>query len=198
MSLTEANAPHDVMFAMMARWADFARTGDPSLNELNAHPEATFMQEVRFLQISDAKDPKCSLNERAAPAGWRFLGGTVHGQSVAAIVDNVDKPARMAALARGIAIASLIRAASRVGELTIAQDPNRKDALRVLKIPGLLVEAFWLQSADPKVENMVVPYFAEFIDTLLPMQPITEKEFLKIVREVAIKRVPDKAVAKTA
>jgi len=171
------------MVALFAHWADFAGPNDPSLNTLlHVHPEQNSMQVIYALGLQDLVDSGLT---KARKIGWRFLASSALRQAVAANLD--DEPPKMTALTRGDEIASAIRAAQRVRELSPAKDPQYEYELRVLKIPGLLIEVFWLKAQNG--EDLVVPYFAVFADELNVMKVLKVGEFLKIVQPMADKRV---------
>lgn len=186
MSLIEPNPSPAAMLALFARWADFAGPSDPSLNTLlYVHPEQHNMQVIYALGLQDLM--KCGLS-KARKVGWRFLACSALRQAVAANLAQVDdEPPQMTALTRGTEIASAIRAAQRVREFAPAKDTQNEYELRVLKIPGLLIEVFWLKARNGN--DLVVPYFALFCDQLNVMRVLQLDEFLNIVKPLAQKRL---------
>jgi hypothetical protein len=174
------------MLALFARWADFAGPSDPSLNTLlYVHPEQHNMQVIYALGLQDLKES--GLRE-ARKVGWRFLACSALRQAVAANLAQVrDEAPQMTALTRGTEIASAIRAAQRVREFAPAKDTQNEYELRVLKIPGILLEVFWLKARTGS--DLVVPYFALFCDELNVMRVLEVDKFLSIVKPLVQKRL---------
>jgi hypothetical protein len=186
MSLIEPNPSPAAMLALFARWADFAGPSDPSLNTLlYVHPEQHNMQVVYALGLQDLM---ASGLTNARKVGWRFLAASALRQAVAAnLAQEGDEAPQMTALTRGAEIASAIRAAQRVREFPPAKDPKYEYELRVLKIPGVLLEVFWLKARTGS--DLVVPYFALFCDQLNVMRVLQVDEFLNIVKPLVQKRL---------
>jgi hypothetical protein len=208
MSLIEPNPSSSTMLAVFARWADFAGPSDPSLDTLlYVYPEQHNMQLIYALGLQDLR---ATGLQNARKVGWRFLAGSGLRQAVAAnVTETENEPPQMTALTRGPEIASAIRAAQRIRD----DFPQIKDApceyeLRVLKIPGILLEVFWLKCHDsdppppPKTGgnpdaastaktggDLVVPYFALFCDDLNVMRVLQVDDFLKIAKQLADTRL---------
>lgn len=186
MSLIEPNPSPAAMLALFARWGDFAGPSDPSLNTLlYVHPEQHNMQVIYALGLQDLM---ASGLKNARKIGWRFLAASALRQAVAANLTQVgDGAPQMTALTRGPEIASAIRAAQRVHEFPPAKDPKYEYELRVLKIPGVLLEVFWLKATNGN--DLVVPYFALFCDKLNVMRVLQVDEFVDIVKPLVQKRL---------
>ena len=208
MSLIEPNPAPSAMLAVFARWADFAGPSDPSLDTLlHVYPEQHNMQVIYALGLEDLW---ATGLQNARKVGWRFLAGSGLRQAVAAnVTETGNEPPQMTALTRGPEIASAIRAAQRIRD----DFPEIKDApcqyeLRVLKIPGILLEVFWLKrydsdppppgngggNSDPASTaktggDLVVPYFALFCDNLNVMKVLQLDDFLKIAKQLAAERL---------
>jgi hypothetical protein len=118
------------------------------------------------------------------PAGWRFLAGAA-GQAVAAEVTEpaAGKPPKMRSLSRGPQIDDATQAGSEVE--TLAEVQNQIYELRVLRIPGLLIEGLWLKSQAGGVD-LVAPYLTLNND-LKSKRVFPMNEFLNIVRILAEK-----------
>lgn len=186
MSLIEPNPSPSAMLAVFARWVDFAGTSDPSLDTLlYVHPEQHNMQVIYALGLQDLLSTGL---KNARKVGWRFLAGSALRQAVAAnLAQSGEEPPQMTALTRGPEIASAIRAAQRVRDFPLAKDPQYEYELRVLKIPGVLLEVFWLKAKSGS--DLVVPYFAQFCDKLNVMRVLQADEFLDVVRPLVQKRL---------
>ena len=205
MSLIEPNPTPSAMLAVLARWADFAGPSDPSLDTmLYVYPEQYNMQAIYALGLQDLR---ATGLQNARKVGWRFLAGSGLRQAVAAnVTETENEPPQMTALTRGSEIASAIRAAQRIRD----DFPEIKDALckyelRVLKIPGILLEVFWLKclDSDPPAPggnpdpaspakaggDLVVPYFALFCEDLNVMGVFQVDAFLKIAKQLAAERL---------
>jgi hypothetical protein len=194
MSLIEPNPSPSAMLALFARWEDFAGPSDPSLNTLlYVHPEQHNMQVIYALGLQDLM---ASGFKNARKVAWRFLASSALRQAVAANLAQVgDEAPQMTALTRGAEIASAIRAAQRVREFPPAKDPQYEYELRVLKIPGVLLEVFWLKAKTGS--DLVVPYFALFCDKLNVMRVLQVDEFLDIVKPLVQKRLQNSAGTET-
>jgi hypothetical protein len=187
MSLIEPNPSPSAMLAVFARWKDFAGASDPSLDTLlYVYPEQHNMQVIYALGLEDLR---ASGLQNARKVGWRFLAGSGLRQAVAAnLAQTGNEPPQMTALTRGPEIASAIRAAQRIrDDFPLVKDPQYEYELRVLKIPGILLEVFWLKAKTGG--DLVVPYFALFCDKLNVMRVLQADEFLDIVKPLAKKRL---------
>ena len=134
--------------------------------------------------------------QNARKVGWRFLAGSGLRQAVAAnVTETDDQPPQMTALTRGPEIASAIRAAQRIRDFPQIKDPPCEYELRVLKIPGILLEVFWLKAKTGG--DLVVPYFALFRDDLNVMKVLKVDEFLDIVKPLVKKRLENSQLTET-
>jgi hypothetical protein len=145
---------------------------------------------------------------------WRFLAGDVtpgvaSGCWATAEVDGV--PAKIIAAIRGPEAADVLNSATALNHLNVVsgQPANHYD-VRVLRIPGLSLEAFWLRSTDAaatggSASDWVIPYGlvtggAAIIklpggQTLNKNQAYSESEFLAIAANSARRRLASVLVA---
>jgi hypothetical protein len=127
----------------------------------------------------------------AAPAGWRVYAGNAANRTVFGSV--LPRPGltpwRLVSIFYGPRAWDGYQASQALG--TLAQVQTDDYALRVVGIPALNLEIFWLASQNPAIEDFVVPYPAS------PNQPInvlntapwyTAATFLAIIRPLAIQR----------
>jgi hypothetical protein len=122
----------------------------------------------------------------AQQTSWRFLARGASGQTVAA--DVTARPGatpKMASVWRGPQIENTARA--RVDVERLPDVKARDYELRVLRIPGLRIEAFWLKLPAGDAD-LVVP-FLTLADELRWLQPYPADNFLKIVRAMAEKQL---------
>ena len=113
----------------------------------------------------------------ATAVGWRYIIGNRLGQALSATVDSNDK---LVGLSRGPAVTAGLRVARELKTLPEAADG--KYEIRLLTIPGLLTEAFWLKSLDGK-PDLIVPFSTE--QELRLGYPYSIEKFLKIMRPLA-------------
>jgi hypothetical protein len=122
----------------------------------------------------------------AEHAGWRFLAGGALSQPIAGdvIAPPGDRPPRLISVLHGPQSPACLQIAFSL-MARLEAHPNLLDSyeLRILSVPGLLVEAFWLKT--PAAENdLVVPY--RNLVTELEGKPVfTMGEFLSIVKPLA-------------
>jgi hypothetical protein len=154
----------------------FAKPDDPMVAALANAP----CQWVFTLALPDlAKNGGGIANAKAA--GWRFLASAGSDAAAAEVSEPPQgHPPKMRSFARGPQFQQAIQAAQEVEALPQARDQHYE--LRVLRVPGLLMEAFWLK-AQGGGEDYVIPYLvpdpqrqyrrvfpmSEFLDTVRPL-----------------------------
>jgi hypothetical protein len=123
--------------------------------------------------------------QAATPAGWRFLAGNPSGDLASAdVVEPPDgSPQVMTSLSHDPLIAGAIRALHEVETLPEVQ--NNDYALVVLRIPALLIEAFWLRSGQSD-GDLIIPVLKRARE-LQVMKAYPAAEFLNIVRPITAK-----------
>lgn len=158
----------------------FLRPGDPSPDRLVIPPVGQPFLSVGLRQLVDGDEVL-----RAAPAGWRFLLRTERGREGQAVAADVDtrtgNAPKMTGVWRGAPIQQLAQA---IDELeTLPEVKERDYELRLLRIPGLHIEAFWLkpQAGGP---DLVVPFRALAKEIQL-MHAYSADEFFQIGRRMA-------------
>ncbi|HTR34697.1 MAG TPA: hypothetical protein VMH80_02270 [Bryobacteraceae bacterium] len=119
---------------------------------------------------------------KAKAAGWRFLASSGNDTAAAELSEPPPggRPLKVRSFARGPQFLQAIHAAREVEGLPQASDQHYE--LRVLRVPGLLMEGFWLK-AQGTGEDYVVPYvvpegqreyrrvlsMSEFLNTVRPL-----------------------------
>jgi hypothetical protein len=169
MALLEPSAPNEVWWAFVSHVNQFLRPGDPALSDIQSGKQ--FAQQVFALGLNPLlEDPDL---QNAKPGGWRFLTDTRSGQALSAeIKGGGDGAPRMTGLSRGPRVSLALQAAIEVRKLP---DVQRNDyELRVLAIPSLLTEAFWLRwaSIQARGNDLFVPFYtmAKEVQTLVPFE----------------------------
>jgi hypothetical protein len=164
--------------ALLAGLPDFANNSDPAAGDLYKADQG---HEVYVLSLNDLLGG-AGLNA-VKDAGWRFISATAPGGigAVAHVSDGPDGTPLMRGISYGPEVAAALRAAREVESLPEVAAQHFE--LWVLRIPGVLVEAYWLKSSSGK-KDLIVPYLAGTTKLQL-MKTYSVAEFLKIVRALA-------------
>jgi hypothetical protein len=171
MSLENPTVPDAVKDAI--KYIDaFLQPGDPSLSDLR---QQQYWQWTLTLGLEELA--KANTQLLGAPVGWRYLIGNRNGQALAA---NIDADNKLVDLFRGPAVTAALNAARELKTLPEAADG--KYQIRLLTIPGLLTEAFWLKSQDSK-PDLIVPFSTA--QELRLGHPYPVEKFLKIMQPLA-------------
>jgi hypothetical protein len=119
---------------------------------------------------------------KAKSAGWRFLAVDPAGVPVAGdVIEPEGLKPRMTGVSRDPIIGRAILAVREVESLAAVQGKDYE--LQVLRIPGVLTEAFWLKSLNGEGDLMVPVLTAS--KRFEKMRPYPVDEFFSIVRELA-------------
>jgi hypothetical protein len=115
----------------------------------------TGSQKVYVLGLQQIADGQGPAEQNLA--GWRFLTDIAPDLATASEVrmTSDDQPPVFANLSYGPRIAKAVAASGTIE--TLADLPQGNFELRLLSIPGLLTDAFWLRSADGS-NDYVAPY----------------------------------------
>jgi hypothetical protein len=178
MALTEPTPPHAVSLAYTNGLANFLKPGDPSpAGDRSSQPQA---QQVFVLGLDDLP------LDNARFLGWRFLTGGRSGSALTAEVRATGPGGqpKLTGLSRGTGVTRSIHAAADVRKLPQAEGHE----LRVLAIPGLLTEAFWLKAIPGESEDDFVVPFLVTPKELLLMHPYPAKDFLTTAQTLANQR----------
>jgi hypothetical protein len=140
------------------------------------------------------------------PFCWRFFADGQKTSPMAACCFATHElnepdglPAKVIATLQGPEVADVLASAEQLNHLSQVSDPNCQYELRVLRIPGLCVEAFWLKSLSAERGDLIVPYglcldgknsiklfSGERLDK---NQAYPVDKFLKIIGDAAVKRL---------
>ena len=184
MALIKPDASDQIRRALAAGVSDFMDPDDPLANDLRRTQLGLHIFTLGLRDIVNTAGIQA-----AKPAGWRFLAGHLSGEVVAADVTEPIPGAaqnatpKMTSLSRDPLIARAIRAIHEVETLPEVQEKHYE--LQVLRIPGLLIEAFWLKSRDTGAD-LVVPVLTRSRE-LQVMRAYPIAEFLNIVRPMTTK-----------
>ncbi len=165
--------------ALAAGVADFLDLRDPLANVVKQGNLGLHVFSVGLDDIAEGQEIR-----GAKSVGWRFLAGDRLGPAVACdVTERQDGLPKMTAVFQDPLIASAIRATHEVETLP---EVRAKDyELRVLRIPGLLIEAFWLISRTGDTD-LLIPVLTRS-KLLQVMRPYPVAEFLNIVRPLIAK-----------
>ena len=183
MSLIEPNPPHAISLAYRTGFASFLKPGDSPLNADRSSQQHA--QQVFVLELNDLI--KGVELDEARLLGWRFLTGGRSGSALAAevLAAGPDGQPKLTGLSRGPGATRSLHAAQDVRKLPEAEGRE----LRVLAIPGLLTEAFWLKAIPGKSKNDFVVPFLVTTNKLLVMSPYPATDFLATAQELASQRL---------
>jgi hypothetical protein len=98
------------------------------------------------------------------PRSWRLLAGghqtmTTAAGCMATYGGPGSPPVKVLAVTRGPVAAEVLTSTEQLNELSEVRDnPNNEYDLRVLRIPALGTEVFWLKSLSTERDDLVVPY----------------------------------------
>jgi hypothetical protein len=142
---------------------------------------------------------------KLGPITWRcFAGGHKNMTSATGCMATYGgpgfPPVKVMAVTRGPAPADVLRSTEMLNELSeLSGNPNSQYELRVLRMPALGMEAFWLHSQSANVGDLVVPYGSLPDAFNLPKpsakgapqgnQAYSEADFLKATSELAQQRL---------
>jgi hypothetical protein len=177
MPLIHHRPPAAMQQALLAGLPDFAHPSDAAAGDLY---KANQGQEVYVLSLKDIRSG-AGLSAKK-DAGWRFISAaTPGGVGAAAHVSNDSHGTPvMRGISHGPEIAAAVSAAREVESLP--EVAGQQFEMWVLRIPSVLVEAYWLKSSSGAKE-FIVPYLAG--TRLQLMKTYSVAEFLQIVRVLA-------------
>jgi hypothetical protein len=119
---------------------------------------------VYFVGLHTLKDLKKLDESNFGPLTWRFFAGGHKTQKVAtgcmATYGGPGfPPLKVMAVTRGSAPAEILGSTEQLNELSeVSGSSNHQYELRVLRMPALGMEAFWLHAESAKLGDLVVPY----------------------------------------
>jgi hypothetical protein len=179
MPLIISTAPDSAKRALAGGVADFLDLRDPLANELKQGNLGLHVFSVGLEDIVEGQEIR-----GAKSVGWRFLTGARLGPAVACdVTERQEGSPKVTGVSRDPLISAAIRATHEIETLPAVREKDYE--LRVLRIPGLLIEAFWLVSRTGETD-LLVPVLTRS-RLLKVMQPYPVAEFLNIVRPLIAK-----------
>src|SRR5258708_29536909 len=174
MSLIKPVPSDQTRRALAAGVKDFVNPGDPTGDVLLQAPQGLHVFAVGLRDIANGVGI-----EGAKSAGWRFLAGSPIGPAVSGdVIEREGEAPKMTSLSRDPLVGAAIRATHEVE--TLPEVRAHDYTLQVLRIPGLLIEAFWLKSQTGG-GDLVVPVLARTRQLQL-MRAYPMEEFLSLVK----------------
>lgn len=182
MALTEPNPPHAVSLAYTTGIANFLKPTDLQIQTYRGRQHA---QQVFVLGLNELA--KGGQLKDARLLGWRFLSGGPSGNATTAevLAAGSDGQPHLTGLSRGFAVARHLGASQDIGKLQEAEGRE----LRVVAIPGLLTEAFWLKAIPGKSKSDFVVPFLTTAKEFLAMKPYPAATFLATAQKLARERL---------
>lgn len=175
------------------------QSGLQQLMQLRRIPEGLTIYPNRYPVYNlGARDVLTQLDPSAAArlVSWRyFANGSSGGVTVSGDV-NLASPPRVVSLSYGTTIREDLRTAGKLVDLPDLG--NHSYDPRLLRIPGLYVEAFWLKSMPTGDESdLIVPYHTPLVN-LDPAKPIPAADFFGRLRYFAQQAITNSNAPKTA
>jgi hypothetical protein len=149
-------------------------------------PGALQAQQVFYLSLKEAANNSGTINPPSA--GWRFLAGNANsGQLLARVVQIPPSQTwKLTGVFYGQRVSDAIVASAYLQNLPEVGSNDYE--LRVLTVPGLNMEAFWLVAQSVGSVDLVVP-FPRAADQLIPslkaQNPYKLVTFLALIRPLA-------------
>src|SRR5579885_945195 len=102
------------------------------------------------------------INSDKPPICLRYVAATAHEDKVAsaclASPEVPGMPAKVVAAMRGPEMAELLADANLLNQLSELENPDNEYEFRVLRVPAIYLEAFWLRSVTSGRADLIVPY----------------------------------------
>jgi hypothetical protein len=149
-------------------------------------PGALQAQQVFYLSLNEAANNSGTINPPAA--GWRFLTGNASsGQLLARVVQIPPAQTwKLTGVFYGQRVSDAIAASSYLQKLSEVGSNDYE--LRVLTVPGLNLEAFWLVAQSATSVDLIVPFpraSEQLIPSLKAQNPYKLVTFLALIRPLA-------------
>ena len=186
-----------------ASLAAFVGANHPLLGVLEVDcPEPHAVHQVYSLGLRDIAEGK-DLFQSARRRGWRFLAGGYPSVGVGGgchVTDELaDVPWKVLGTLEAREIVELLENTKKLNELPeVTRNASNIFEVRVLRIPGLYLEGFWLRQTHGRGGDLMVPYglLLEGDDVKLPerkrlrrMKALPMDTFLSTIRPSAQKRL---------
>jgi hypothetical protein len=150
---------------------------------------------------------------KLGPLSWRFFAGghktVTSATGCTATHGHPGLPLKVMAVTRGPAAAEVLRSTEMLNDLRELSDSlNNQYELRVLRMPALGTETFWLKSLSAEQGDWIVPY-GSIPDALIPKKPdapgtpngnqvISVDDFLNAAANAARQRLAKPDIAEIA
>jgi hypothetical protein len=152
-------------------------------------PGALQAQQVFFLGLNQAANNSGTINPPAA--GWRFLASdassSTSGQLLARVVQIPPSPTwKLTGVFYGPRVSDAFAASEYVQNLP--EVAKNDYVLRILAVPGLNLEAFWLVAQNAGSFDLIVPFpriTEQLIPALRSQIPYKLGTFLALIRPLA-------------
>src|SRR2546429_2368554 len=180
MALIKPAASDEVRRALIAAIADFVEPDDPLGPALH---KAELGLHIFTLGLSNIANQEGFADAKSA--GWRFLAGSSVGEAIAGDVMEIPPGTapRMTSVSHDPLVGRAIQAVHELESLPEVHDQDYE--LNVVRIPGLLIEAFWLKSRG-KGPDLVIPVLTRETG-LKRMKPYPMEQFLTEVEPLVEK-----------
>jgi hypothetical protein len=195
---------------------DFAGPDDPltlSVCAAENWPGRAAMHRVHYAGLRTITELDELDESRLVPTSWRFFAGGHQTKTAAAgcmaTCGRPGSPLKVLAVTRGPAPAAILTCTESLNDLSeLSGNPNNHYDMRVLRIPALGIEAFWLKSQSAGVGDLVVPYgwmprSWDFIQrgpdgTASKNQAVPAADFLRTLADAARQRLAKPDIAPLA
>jgi hypothetical protein len=149
----------------------------PTLADLGPDALLQPVGEQVFVLALNTIAGNANINE-ATPAGWRFFAGTSPAKTVMGRVSRRQSslPWRLTGVYYGDRVYAARQASLALEQLDEVRAADYE--VRVLSIPGLNLEAFWLTAQNPGPADLVVPF------------PASPNQKLKILNQKVVYSLP--------
>jgi hypothetical protein len=183
--LREPAPPPSLERTLNRNLGNFLQPGDPTLPD--AQRAIRTGQQVFSVGLKPLSQGR-KLGESANPRSWRFSIPARSGPPLFVTVTRQDgDPPQITGLSRGPQAAIYVKAAQDVRKLPEVTEHDYE--LRILAIPGLLTECFWLKWLPENPDRDLIVPFATAQKELMPLHPYSAGDFLKIVGPLAKRRL---------
>ena len=158
----------------------------PTLNDLRiAEQPDSLLHDPQQAFILDLEDAAGNAGTRAArPTGWRIFAGRLPGKTVLGrVARRRESGWKLTAAFYGDNAWVELNASEALDRLPQVSQADYE--LRVLAVPGLNLQAFWLVARTPGVEDLAIPFPRRQASSDSP-EVLTMANFLASIRQKAL------------
>jgi hypothetical protein len=183
--LTQPPPPAAIQGAFDRQLTSFLRTGDPSPDARRGKPPAYQVFTLGLVPLSEGR----KLEDNVTSVSWRFLINSSSGGGLyATVAARAGEQPKVTGVSRGPKAVIALQANQDLRKLRQADTNEQKYELRLLTVPGLLTEAFWMKwIPDDAEKDLIVPFFTS--QKLVPMHAYSIDEFVGIAGPLAQARL---------